>query len=66
MLFSILSTKVTCLVAVCEPKIAEIVINPPEPWAVKVDGALVVLLSKVVFELFQYAKELKSSVQPFA
>ena len=53
MLFNILSVNVTCLVAVCEPKIAEIVTEPPELLDLNVDGALVVLLKLVVFELFQ-------------
>ena len=53
MLFTFLPLKVTCFVAVLEPKIAETVTEPLDPFAVNFEVALVVLLKLVLFELFQ-------------
>jgi len=52
-LVKLLSAKVTCFVAVLEPKIAETVTKPLDPFAENFEVALVVLLKLVLFELFQ-------------
>ena len=51
-LVKLLPAKVTCFVAVLDPKIAEIVTEPLDPLAVNFEVALVVLL-RLEFELFQ-------------